>query len=252
MKQTVLVTGATSGIGEATARRFAEAGYRIIITGRRIDRLEKFKKELEESFKTEVLSLCFDVRDKAAVEKNLAHLPEEWSDIDILVNNAGLAVGLSHIDDGDIDDWDRMIDTNVKGLLYVTRAITPGMATRNRGHIINIASIAGKQVYENGAAYCASKHAVDALSRGMRIDLLKHGIRVTNIAPGLVDTEFSLVRFKGDEQRAKTPYVGLKPLVGEDIATVIFFAATLPEHISLNDIVITPTAQADAIYYNRK
>jgi len=251
MKQTVLVTGATSGIGEATAKKFAEAGHRLIITGRRRDRLDKLEALLKKEYHCEVLSLNFDVRVKDEVEKYLGHLPADWDDIDILVNNAGLAVGLGHIDDGDIDDWERMIDTNVKGLLYVTRAISPGMAKRNKGHIINIASIAGKQVYENGAVYCASKHAVDALSRGMRIDLLKHGIRVTNIAPGLVETEFSLVRFKGDEERAKTPYKGITPLNGDDIASVIFFAATLPQHICLNDIVITPTGQADAIYYNR-
>jgi 3-hydroxy acid dehydrogenase / malonic semialdehyde reductase len=252
MNQTVLITGATSGIGEASARRFASAGYRIIITGRRKERLDALASELKKDHNTEVLSLCFDVRDKDEVEKNLGKLPENWDDIDILINNAGLAAGLSHIDDGDIDDWDRMIDTNVKGLLYVTRAISPGMVKRNKGHIINIASIAGKQVYENGAAYCASKHAVDALSRGMRIDFLRHGIKVTNVAPGLVETEFSLVRFHGDEKRAKVPYTGITPLNGDDIASVIFYAATLPPHICLNDIVITPTAQADAIYYDRK
>jgi len=252
MKQTVLITGATSGIGEACARRFASAGYRIIVTGRRKERLDSLSSELKKEYNTEVLDLCFDVRDKDAVEKNLGKLPGNWNDIDILINNAGLAVGLGHIDEGVIDDWDRMIDTNVKGLLYVTRAISPGMVKRNMGHIINIASIAGKQLYENGAVYCASKHAVDALSRGMRIDFLKHGIKVTNIAPGLVETEFSLVRFKGDEKRAKAPYTGITPLNGEDIASVIFFAATLPAHINLNDIVITPTAQADGIYYDRK
>jgi 3-hydroxy acid dehydrogenase / malonic semialdehyde reductase len=252
MKQTVLVTGATSGIGEATAKRFAEAGYRLIITGRRKERLENLEKLLKKDYKCEVLSLNFDVREKEEVEKYLGHLPEGWDEIDILVNNAGLAVGLGHIDDGVIDDWERMIDTNVKGLLYVTRTISPGMVKRNRGHIINIASIAGKQVYENGAVYCASKHAVDALSRGMRIDFVKHGIKVTNIAPGMVETEFSLVRFKGDEEKAKAPYKGIKPLNGDDIASVIFFAATLPGHICLNDIVITPTGQADAIYYHRQ
>ncbi|HNX67565.1 MAG TPA: SDR family NAD(P)-dependent oxidoreductase [Bacteroidales bacterium] len=252
MKQTVLVTGATSGIGEATAKRFAEAGCRLIITGRRKERLENLEKLLKKEYKCEVLSLNFDVREKDEVEKYLGHLPAGWDEIDILVNNAGLAVGLGHIDDGVIDDWERMIDTNVKGLLYVTRTISPGMVKRNRGHIINIASIAGKQVYENGAVYCASKHAVDALSRGMRIDFVKHGIKVTNIAPGLVETEFSLVRFKGDEEKAKVPYKGIKPLNGDDIASVIFFAATLPGHICLNDIVITPTGQADAIYYNRQ
>jgi 3-hydroxy acid dehydrogenase / malonic semialdehyde reductase len=252
MKQTILITGATSGIGESSAKRFASAGYRLILTGRRNDRLEALSAELKKEYNTEVLTLCFDVRDKDAVEKNLGNLPDNWNDIDILINNAGLAVGLGHVDEGVIDDWERMIDTNVKGLLYVTRAISPGMVKRNKGHIINIGSIAGKQLYENGAVYCASKHAVDALSRGMRIDFLKHGIKVTNIAPGLVETEFSLVRFKGDEKRAKAPYTGITPLNGDDIASVIFFAATLPAHVNLNDIVITPTAQADAIYYDRK
>jgi 3-hydroxy acid dehydrogenase / malonic semialdehyde reductase len=252
MKKTVLVTGATSGIGEGVVKKFAEAGYRLIITGRRKDRLDKFEELLRNKYKCEVLALNFDVREKDEVEKYLGHLPAGWEDIDILVNNAGLAVGLGHIDEGVIDDWERMIDTNVKGLLYVTRTISPGMVKRNKGHIINIASIAGKQVYENGAVYCASKHAVDALSRGMRIDFLKHGIKVTNIAPGMVETEFSLVRFKGDEKKAKAPYIGITPLNGDDIASVVFFAATLPDHICLNDIVITPTGQADAIYYHRE
>ena len=252
MKQTVLVTGATSGIGEGIAKRFASAGYRLIITGRRKERLDMLAGTLKKEYNTEVLTLNFDVREKAAVEKHLGHLPAEWEQIDILVNNAGLAVGLSHIDEGDTDDWDRMIDTNVKGLLYVTRAISPGMVKRNSGHIINIASIAGKQVYENGVVYCASKSAVDAISRGIRIDMLKHGIKVTNIAPGLVETEFSLVRFKGDERRARAPYTNITPLNGDDIASVVFFAATLPAHVCLNDIVITPTAQADALNYDRK
>ena len=189
MSKTVLITGATSGIGEATAVRFAKASDRLILTGRRKEKLELLSAHLAGMYKVKVLPLCFDVRVKSDVMSHLGSLPEEWRKIDILVNNAGLAVGLGHIDEGDTDDWDRMIDTNVKGLLYVTRAVSPGMAERGSGHIINIASIAGKDVYENGSVYCASKYAVDALSKAMRIDLLKHGIKVTNIAPGMAETE---------------------------------------------------------------
>lgn len=252
MRKTVLITGATSGIGEASAIKFAEAACRLIITGRRKDRLDELTEHLVQEYGVEVLPLCFDVREKKEVQKNLGKLPEEWNKVDILINNAGLAVGLNHIDEGEIDDWDRMIDTNVKGLLYVTRAIAPGMVKQGSGHIINVASIAGKEVYENGAVYCASKHAVDALSRGMRIDMLNHGIKVTNIAPGLTETEFSLVRFKGDTGKAKVPYTGVEPLTGADIAAVIYFAATQPAHVNLNDIVITPTAQASGVYIHRK
>ena len=252
MRKTVLITGATSGIGEATSEKFAEAGCRLIVTGRRKERLDELAEYLVQEYSVEVLTLCFDVRERKQVEKYLGNLPEEWRSIDILVNNAGLAAGLEHIDKGDTDDWDRMVDTNIKGLLYVTRIIAPLMVSRNNGHIINISSIAGKEVYENGAVYCASKYAVDALSKGMRIDLLSHGIKVTNIAPGMVETEFSLVRFKGDAGKAKTPYAGLTPLSGADVASVIFFAATQPPHVTLNDIVIMPTAQASATNVFRK
>lgn len=252
MQKTVLITGATSGIGEAVAEKFAESSDRLIITGRRKERLDELAAHLTDSYGTDVLVLCFDVRDKAAVAKHLGALPPEWRNIDILVNNAGLAVGLGHIDEGDTDDWDRMVDTNVKGLLYVTRAISPLMVSRGSGHIFNIASIAGKEVYENGSVYCATKHAVDALSRAMRIDLLKHGIKVTNIAPGMVETEFSLVRFKGDEERASAVYSGLKPLRGEDIADVIQYCAGLPDHVCINDLVITPKAQANVMNTLRK
>jgi hypothetical protein len=252
MRKTVLITGATSGIGEATAIKFAEAMYRLIITGRRKDRLNDLTEHLVQEYGIDVLPLCFDVRDLRQVEKYLGNLPEEWKKIDILVNNAGLAAGLSHIDDGDRDDWDRMIDTNVKGLLYVTRAIVPGMVSRQSGHIINISSIAGKEVYENGNVYCASKHAVEALSKGMRIDLLKHGIKVTNIAPGMVETEFSLVRFSGDRERAETVYKGIRALRGEDVAEVIFYCTSLPSHVCINDLVITPTAQAGVNHNVRK
>ncbi|MFZ0472676.1 MAG: SDR family oxidoreductase [Bacteroidales bacterium] len=252
MRKTVLITGATSGIGEATAIKFAEATYRLIITGRRKDRLNDLTEHLVQEYGTDVLPLCFDVRDNRQVEKHLGNLPEEWQKVDILVNNAGLAAGLGHIDEGDRDDWDRMIDTNVKGLLYVTRTIVPGMVSRQSGHIINISSIAGKEVYENGGVYCASKHAVDALSKCMRIDLLKHGIKVTNIAPGMVETEFSLVRFRGDKEKAGAVYNGIRPLKGEDVAEAIFYCASLPAHVCINDLVITPTAQAGVNHSIRK
>jgi 3-hydroxy acid dehydrogenase/malonic semialdehyde reductase len=252
MKRIIMVTGATSGFGKAVAIKFAENGYNIIITGRRKERLAELEKELLAPGNTKVLSLNFDVRKKDEVAEVISSLPEEWKDIDILVNNAGLAVGLDHIDKGNIDDWERMIDTNVKGLLYVTRAVSPLMVERNKGYIFNISSIAGKELYENGNVYCASKHAVEALSKGMRIDLLKNNIKVTNIAPGLAETEFSLVRFKGDADRAKVPYNGIEPLTGEDIAEVIWFCATLPEHVNINDLTIMPTAQASANHYNRK
>ncbi len=251
MRKTVLITGATSGIGEATARKFAEASHRLIITGRRQERLDELSANLKSRFGTEVLSLCFDVRSRNEVESHLGSLPDEWKKIDILVNNAGLAAGLSHIDEGDRDDWDQMIDTNVKGLLYVTRAVSPGMVERGSGHIVNISSIAGKDVYENGSVYCATKHAVDALSKAMRIDLLKHGIKVTNIAPGMVETEFSLVRFRGDSTRAAAVYTGIEPLKGEDIAEVIFYCTNVPDHVCINDLVITPTAQANAFYSHK-
>ena len=252
MRKTVLITGATSGIGEAVAVKFAQSSDRLIITGRRKERLDELAHHLRSTYGTEVLTLCFDVRVRQEVENNLGQLPDEWRQIDILVNNAGLAAGLSHIDEGDTDDWDRMVDTNVKGLLYVTRVISPMMVSRGSGHIFNIASIAGKEVYENGAVYCASKHAVDALSRGMRIDLLKHGIKVTNVAPGMVETEFSLVRFRGDAERAASVYKGVEPLTGDDIAGVIHYCASLPDHVCINDLVITPKAQANATNTFRK
>jgi 3-hydroxy acid dehydrogenase/malonic semialdehyde reductase len=243
MAKTIMITGATSGFGRAIAIKFAKNGYNLIITGRRKERLEELEQELTQD-EVRVLSLNFDVRNRSDVGSAVQKLPAEWKNIDILVNNAGLAAGLSHIDDGDIDDWDRMVDTNVKGLLYITRAIAPLMVARNSGHIFNISSIAGKDVYENGNVYCASKSAVDALSKAMRIDLLRHSIRVTNIAPGMAETEFSLVRFKGDKEKADRVYKGVKALSAEDIADVIFFCATLPEHVCINDLSITPTQQA--------
>lgn len=251
MNKTILVTGATAGFGRATAIKFAENGDNIIITGRRKERLSQLEKELT-SFNVKVLSLNFDVRNRNEVWTVINNLPEEWKQIDVLVNNAGLASGLSHIDDGDMDDWDKMIDTNVKGLLYVTRAVSPLMVARKSGHIINISSIAGKEVYENGNVYCASKHAVDSLSRAMRIDLLKHNIKVTNIAPGMAVTEFSLVRFHGDEKRASAVYNGIDALTASDVAEVIYYCTTLPAHVCINDLEITPTAQATVFHNIRK
>jgi 3-hydroxy acid dehydrogenase/malonic semialdehyde reductase len=247
-----MITGATSGFGKAIAVRFAKHGYNIIITGRRKERLADLEKELLSYGKIKVLSLNFDVRKQKEVASVIENLPVGWKAIDILVNNAGLAVGLAHIDSGIIDDWDMMIDTNVKGLLYVTRAVSPLMVARNTGHIFNIASIAGKEPYENGNVYCASKAAVDILSRSMRIDLLKNNIRVTNIAPGMALTEFSIVRFKGDEEKADAVYKGMEPLNADDIADAIYYCATLPAHVCINDLVITPTQQANAYYNNRK
>ncbi|MGA2407486.1 MAG: SDR family oxidoreductase [Bacteroidales bacterium] len=244
MNKTIMITGATSGFGKATAVKFAKNGYNIIVTGRRKAILDNMEKELRTYGKIKVLALNFDVRKKNEVESAIGNLPEEWKTIDVLVNNAGLAVGLDHIQTGNTDDWDRMIDTNVKGLLYVTRAIAPLMVARNKGHIFNLGSIAGKEIYENGNVYCASKFAVDALSKSMRIDLLKDNIRVTLIAPGMAETEFSLVRFKGDEQKAKNVYKGIDALTAEDIADVIFYCATLPDHVCINEVVITPTQQA--------
>jgi 3-hydroxy acid dehydrogenase / malonic semialdehyde reductase len=252
MSKTIMITGATSGFGEAVAVRFANNGYNIIITGRRKELLEKLEKDLLSSAKIKVLSLCFDVRNKADVESVIGNLPDEWKEIDILVNNAGLAVGLSHIQDGDTDDWDRMIDTNVKGLLYITRAVAPLMVKRNKGHIFNIGSIAGKETYENGNVYCATKSAVAALSKSMRIDMLKNNIKVTLIAPGMAETEFSLVRFKGDEQKAKKVYKGIDALTADDIAEVIYYCAALPDHVCINELEITPLQQASVNHSFRK
>ncbi len=251
MKKIIMITGATSGFGRATARKFAKNGYNVIITGRRKERLDELEQELAE-FKVEVLPLNFDVRKRYEVADIISGLPDKWKHIDILVNNAGLAVGLSHVDDADVDDWDRMVDTNVKGLLYVTRAVAPLMVARESGHIFNISSIAGTDIYENGNVYCATKSAVNSLSKAMRIDLLKHNIKVTNIAPGMAETEFSLVRFKGDKEQAKQVYTGVDALTGDDIAEVIYYCATLPAHVCINDLSITPTQQAAVGVLNRK
>ena len=243
-RKIALVTGATSGIGKATAIALARLGYDIIATGRRQDRLSALSDELPQG--TRLLTLQFDVRDKEAVFEILGNLPEEWKQIDVLINNAGNAHGFDPIQTGSVDDWDAMMDINVKGLLYVSKAIIPGMTQRNRGTIVNIGSIAGKEVYLNGNVYCASKHAVDALTKGMRMDLNPHGIRVIGVHPGLVETEFSLVRFKGDAERSKSVYKGYEPLTAVDIADTIAFAVSRPPHVVLADIVILPTAQAAA------
>ena len=246
------ITGATAGIGKATAEIFAKNGYNIIITGRRKERLDEFSSYLKSTYKVDVLTLNFDVRKLKEVETAVNSIPAEWKNINALVNNAGLAVGLSTIQEGDLDDWERMIDTNIKGLLYVTRTIAPIMIANNSGHIINIGSIAGKEVYANGNVYCATKHAVDALSKSMRIDMLPHNIKVTAINPGMVETEFSIVRFKGDEDRARKPYLGIEPLKAEDIAETIYWCASRPAHVNINDIIITPTVQANATTTFRK
>lgn len=247
-----LVTGVTSGIGRATAIKLAENNCNLILTGRRGELLDALKHEIEVKYKRDVLTLNFDIRSKESVDKAIDSLPERWRKIDILVNNAGLAVGLNQIQEGVVDDWERMIDTNIKGLLYITRKVAPIMIEQGKGHIINIGSIAGTQVYEKGNVYCASKHAVHALTQGMREDLLKHSIKVTEIRPGMVETEFSLVRFKGDKDLAKNTYNGLVPLFGEDIADAILFVITRPDHVCINDMEITPTAQANAFYVFRK
>jgi 3-hydroxy acid dehydrogenase/malonic semialdehyde reductase len=249
MNKTALVTGATSGIGRATARILAKNNYKIILCGRREDRLTALEKELSEY--TEIHTLSFDVRDKKAVFESINSLPEAFSTIDILINNAGNAHGLDPIQTGDLDDWDAMIDINVKGLLYVSKAIIPQMIERKSGHIINIGSIAGKEVYPNGNVYCASKHAVDALNQSMRMDLNPYGIRVGAIHPGMVETEFSEVRFKGDTERASTVYKDIKALQAEDIADIIYFVVSRPSHVNIGDLVVFPTAQASATIVNR-
>ena len=249
MKQTAFITGATSGIGKATAEIFAKNNIRLILCGRRAERLKELKEELSKL--TEVTTLQFDVRDRFDVADQIANLPKDFQQIDILINNAGNAHGLSAIQDGNLDDWDAMLDINVKGLLYVSRAIIPQMTTRNSGFIVNIGSIAGKEVYPNGNVYCASKHAVNALNKAMRIDLNKHNIRVSGIHPGAVETEFSEVRFKGDIQKAAKVYTGYKALQAEDIADIIHFVITRPYHVNIEDLVVYPTAQASPTIMNK-
>jgi len=252
MRKIALITGATSGIGKATAMILASNDFDVLITGRREERLKQTAEEIRNQTGAGVMELCFDVCSKDQVEKTLDSLPDRWKKIDLLINNAGLAVGLGPVHEGLTDDWDRMIDTNVKGLLYVTRKVSAGMAERKRGHIINLSSIAGKEPYSNGAAYCASKHAVQAITRAQRIELLPYGIKVSSICSGMVETEFSLVRFKGDQQKADNVYKGLTPLYAEDIAETILFMVTRPEHVNIDDILIMPTAQGSARDFNRR
>lgn len=248
---TAFITGATSGFGRAIAEQFASGGYRLVITGRRAERLDQLAKTLSETHDVPVLSLAFDIRDQAGTTRAMETLDQHGWNVDVLVNNAGLALGRDLIQDGNTDDWDTMIDTNVKGLLYMTRAVAPRMIAQGKGHIINIGSTAGKETYQAGNVYCATKHAVNALSQGMRIDLLPHGIKVTQISPGAAETEFSLVRLKGDEDQAKAVYDGYTPMTAEDIANVVWFAANQPAHLCLNDIVMTSVAQANSFYIHR-
>lgn len=249
--KTALITGATSGIGKACAHTFAKEGYRLILVARRENELVKIAKHLADKYAVAVETLVADVRDNAALTQVLESLAEDWKAVDVLVNNAGLSQGLDPIDKGDTNDWDTMIDTNVKGLLYVTKIVSGWMVSRKKGHIINIGSIAGKEVYPNGNVYCATKHAVDALNKGMRMDLLPHGIKVTAINPGMVETEFSVVRFKGDEDKAKKVYEGLEPLLADDIADAIWYVVSRPAHVNINDMLIMPTAQASATLVQR-
>ena len=250
MNPIALITGATSGIGRATALKMAGNQYDVIITGRREERLVELKNAIQKSYDARVHVLCFDIRDQNAVVEAIDSLPGEWKNIRVLINNAGLAVGLDHIQDGKIDDWERMIDTNVKGLLYITRKVAPMMVEKGDGHIVNIGSMAGKEVYEKGNVYCATKHAVEALTKSMRIDMLEDNIKVTSISPGLVETEFSLVRFKGDQEKADKTYKGYNPLTGDDVADVAVFAINMPAHVNLNNIEVTPRAQANSFYKN--
>ena len=252
MAKICLITGATSGIGEACAHLFAKEHFDLILTGRRGDRLEKLAGELNSKYNVEVAISVFDVRNKNEVTDNLDALPLSWKNVDVLINNAGLSQGLDPIQDGSFNDWDIMIDTNVKGLLYVSKTVANWMISNGTGHIINIGSIAGKEVYPNGNVYCASKHAVDALSNGMRIDLVSKGIRVTAVHPGAVETEFSEVRFKGDKDRAKKVYEGFTPLVGADVAEAVWFAVSRPAHVNINELIVMPTAQANATTIFRK
>jgi 3-hydroxy acid dehydrogenase / malonic semialdehyde reductase len=248
MRKTILVTGATAGFGKAIAEKFAAGGYDVVITGRRQERLNELKHELEQQFGVKVIALTFDVRDNSQVEAAMDELRKQISSIDILVNNAGLAAGLSTIDEGSLDDWETMIDTNIKGLLYMTRQVLPMMREQARGHIINIGSTAGKGVYKNGNVYCATKYAVDALTQATRIDMLPYGIKVTAINPGMAETEFSLVRFKGDEERARNMYTGVRALQAEDIADIAWYCATLPPHVCINDLTVTCLTQVNSVY----
>lgn len=252
MRKIALVSGATAGIGKATASILAKNNYNVIVTGRRNERLEALKVELENSTDAKIYCLNFDIRNNNEVCAAIDSLPAEWKNIDLLVNNAGLASGLDPIYSGDLEDWEKMIDTNIKGLLYLTRKVSPIMVERKSGHIVNIDSIAGKEVYANGNVYCATKHAVDALTKAMRIDMLQYGIKVSQVAPGMVNTEFSTVRFHGDKERADHTYDGLTPLFAEDIADFILYIVTRPAHVCINDMIVMPTAQANSTVNFRK
>ncbi len=247
-----MITGATAGIGKATALKLAEIGYNLIITGRRKELLTKLEHQIRNSWANEVISLCFDVQNQEEVNKAMDSLPNEWQSVDLLINNAGLAMGMSSFENGDMNDWETMINTNVKGLLYVTKRVVPFMVSKQSGQIVNIGSVAGKEIYPMGNVYCASKFAVDALTKSMRIDLVKHNIKVSQICPGMVETEFSLVRFKGDKERAKKVYDGVTPLFAEDIADAIVYIATRPKHVNINDMIIMPTQQASTMVVDRK
>lgn len=249
MNKIVFITGATAGFGEACAHKFAQNNYDLILNGRRADRLESLKKFLEDKYAVSCYLLPFDVREKERVFTSINALPEKWKQIDVLVNNAGLALGRDLFEEGDTEDWDIMIDTNVKGMLYVAKAVVPFMIERKKGHIINMGSIAGKEVYERGNAYCGSKAAVDAISQGMRIDLLRHHIKVTAIHPGAAETEFSLVRFKGSEETANKMYEGFSPLTAGDVADIIYYTASLPLHVCINDLIVTGTQQANSYLF---
>jgi 3-hydroxy acid dehydrogenase/malonic semialdehyde reductase len=252
MQKIALITGATSGIGKATALLLAKNGFDVIITGRRKNLLTAFAGEIQRTTGQHALALAFDIRKLEDVQKNIDSLYNGWENIEVLINNAGLAAGLSPVQDGLPDDWERMIDTNIKGLLYISKAVIPLMIRKGSGHIINIGSIAGKEVYINGNVYCATKHAVDALTRGMRMELLQHNIKVTSISPGAVETEFSIVRFHGDEALARNVYKGFTPLDADDIADAILYTLTRPAHVNINDMLIMPAAQANATVFNRK
>ncbi|MFM2138945.1 MAG: hypothetical protein RJA57_1252 [Bacteroidota bacterium] len=251
MPKITFITGATSGFGKACAYRFASHGCDLILNGRRADRLEQIAQDIESKYNVAVLTLPFDVRDEKAVKAAVGSIPNDWKEVEVLINNAGLAVGRDFFEEAAIDDWERMIDTNIKGFLYVAHALAPLMTARGSGHIINMGSIAGKEVYEKGNVYCATKFAVDALSQGMRIDLLRHGIKVTSINPGAAETEFALVRFKGDAATANKTYEGLKPLTAEDVADIVYYCTTLPPHVCINDLTVTCLQQASAVYFHR-
>ena len=252
MKKTALITGATAGIGEATARLLAKNNFNLIVTGRRKDRLEDLRNSILKDSDAKVVAMNFDIRNPEETENAIKNLPVEWQKIDVLINNAGLAVGLSTVADGVLDDWERMIDTNIKGVLYISRLISQTMIKNGNGHIVNISSIAGKETYPMGNVYCATKHAVQSLTKGMRIDFLKHGIKVSSVCPGAVDTEFSVVRFKGDEKQAQQVYDGITPLYARDVAETILFVITRPAHVNIDDILIMPTDQAFSRDFNRK